>query len=380
MANSFPKVGFLLWGLCIAIACTACTKGNAETASAEKPIAATAAQTTQHSAPETEENAEKAGVYEGSPQHFSEEDIDRFLSHCGDGVASSQKDTGDTHIKYSGTTNKGKTFLSLKSTGYHPHEVFQYVDEERYAIYREYPIYAGEEAYETNAQYSVGWMFTEPKDFSFATAEEAEKTVRTALAALGVTDITLLRTLYIDHNTMEAAGKKLASDPAYAPIGEPQENNGYTLREDWSEADDAYMFSFGIAVENTPLSTRFEIQDTATYTGSKIIVWYSGNGIDFLSVDMPWKIGRLLQEPQKIISSEEALAIVKNQLDGILTYQNVSYYDPFLEYRYKQEKDTWILYPVWTVKVSYQMMTNADTASDVMYRFLCVDARTGEAL
>lgn len=129
------------------------------------------------------------------------------------------------------------------------------------------------------------------------------------------------------------------------------------------------MFSFGIVVENTPLSTHFEIQDTATYTGSKIIVWYSENGIDFLSVDMPWKIGGLVQEPQRIIPSEDALAIVKNQVDGILTYQNVSYYDPFLEYRYKQEKDKWILYPVWTVKVSYQMMANADTASDMSYRF-----------
>lgn len=207
--KQFQKSGFILCGLCIAIVCTACTKGNTETAYTEKSIAATAAQVqnTQHSASETEANTEKAGLYEAEPQHFSDEDINRFLSHCGDSVASSQKDTGDAHMKYSGTTNKGKESLSLKSTGYHPHEVFQYVDEERYAIYREYPIYAGEEAYETNAQYSVGWMFTEPKDFSFATAEEAEKSVRTALAALGVTDITLLRTQYIDHNTMEAAGK-----------------------------------------------------------------------------------------------------------------------------------------------------------------------------
>ena len=219
-------------------------------------------------------------------------------------------------------------------------------------------------------------MFTEPKDFHFATAKDAEDSVRGALAALGVPDITLLRTLYIDHNTMEAAGKRLATDPAYAPIGEPQENNGYPIRDDWSEADDAYMFSFGISVESTTLSTRFEIRDTASYIGSQIIVWYSANGIDFLSVDMPWKVGTIVQEPEKIVSSEEALKVAENQVEGILTYQNISYFEPFLEYQYKQEKDKWILYPVWTVKVSYQMTGSTETS----YSFISVDALTGEEI
>lgn len=219
-------------------------------------------------------------------------------------------------------------------------------------------------------------MFTEPKDFSFASAKDAEKSVRTALDALGVSDISLLRTLYIDHNTMEEAGKILATDPVYAPIGEPKENNGYPIRDDWSEADDAYMFSFGISVESTTLSTRFEIRDTASYVGSQIIVWYSANGIDYLSVDMPWKVGAVVQGPEKIISPEEALQVVKNRVGGILTYQNLSYTEPFLEYQYKQAKEKWLLYPVWTVKVSYQVMESSET----YYSFISVEALTGEEI
>lgn len=320
--------------------------------------------------------ANTAGVYWAEPQRFSKEDINRFLSYCGDSVVDSEETKMDTAVRYSGTTKSRKQFLYLESTGYHPHEVFQYKDDERYNTYSAYPIYSGEESYEANTQYSVGWMFTEPKDFSFATAKDAEKSVRSALAALGVSEITLLRTLYIDHDTMEAAGEILATDPVYAPIGEPQENNGYPIRDDWSEADDAYMFSFGISVESATLSTRFGISDTATYIGSQIIVWYSANGIDFMSVDMPWKVGAIVQEPEKTISSEDALKVVKKQVEGILTYQNICYSDPFLEYQYKQAKDKWVLYPVWTTKVSYQRMEEPDTN----FCFISVDALTGEEL
>lgn len=374
----FKKNILSIVALGIVFLCTACAEGNADTNYSKEmsdgPIAQ--GQGSESGATTIEVPCDYMGIYEAEPQCFSEEDIDRFLSCCEDGVASSQKDTGDTYVRYAGTTSRGKQFLYLESTGYHPHKVFQYIDHERYTTYSAYPIYSGEGLYETNAQYSVGWMFTEPKDFSFATAKDAEEAVRGALAALGVSDITLLRTLYIDHNTMEVAGKRLATDPAYAPIGEPQENNGYSIRDDWSEADDAYMFSFGISVECTTLSTRFEIRDTASYIGSQIIVWYSDDGIDFLSVDMPWKVGTIIQEPEKIVSLEEALKVAENQVEGILTYQNISYFEPFLEYQYKQEKDKWILYPVWTVKVSYQMTGSTETS----YSFISVDALTGEEI
>lgn len=378
MLKFFKKSISFIVALGIVILCTACVKSNEDTNYTEglSDAAIVQEQSNESDTIAIESHSGYAGIYEAEPQHFSDEDINRFLSCCADSITSSQKDTGDTYIRYSGTTKSGKQFLFLEGTGYHPHRVFQYIDQERYNTYSAYPIYSGEYLYETNAQYSVGWMFTEPKDFSFATERDAEESVRAALAALGVSDITLLRTLYIDHETMEAAGKRLATDPVYAPIGEPQENNGYPIRDDWSEADDAYMFSFGIAVESTTLSTRFEIRDTASYIGSQIIVWYSGNGIDFLSVDMPWKVGATIQEPEKTISSEDALNVAKNQVEGILTYQNVSYFYPFLEYQYKQEKDKWVLYPVWTVMFSHQMIESTET----YYSFISVDALTGEEL
>lgn len=381
MKNLLKKI-FCIITASMILSCTACGNANEipiSTEHMESLYESTVGdgQENKGNAAATTIQANTAGVHWAEPMRFSKEDINRFLSHCGDHVIDSEEAENDMAVRYSGTTNSGKQFLCLESTGYHPHEVFQYIDQERYNTYNAYPIYSGEELYETNAQYSVGWMFTEPKDFSFSTAEDAEKSVRSALSALGVSDVTLLRTLYIDHSTMEAAGERLATDPAYAPIGEPRKNNGYPIRDDWTEADDAYMFSFGISVEKTTLSTRFEIRDTATYIGSQIIVWYSANGIDYLSVDMPWKVGAVVQEPEKIISSEDALQVARDQIEGILTYQNISYCDPFLEYQYRQAKDKWILYPVWTIKVSYQMMGGS---ADPIYSFISVDALTGEEL
>lgn len=378
MLSILKKAVSFIAALSIVFFCTACTKGKDDTNCTKElhDISTIRGQDSERSTITSETRSNYMGIYEAEPQRFSDENISQFLSCCDDSIASSQKDIEDTYISYSGATKSEKQFLYLESTGFHPHGVFQYIDQKRYSTYSSYPIYSGEELYETNALYSVGWMFTEPKDFSFASAKDAEKSVRTALDALGVSDISLLRTLYIDHNTMEEAGKILATDPVYAPIGEPKENNGYPIRDDWSEADDAYMFSFGISVESTTLSTRFEIRDTASYVGSQVIVWYSANGIDYLSVDMPWKVGAVVQGPEKIISPEEALQVVKNRVEGILTYQNPSYTEPFLEYQYKQAKEKWLLYPVWTVKVSYQVIGS----SEIYYSFISVDALTGEEI
>lgn len=378
MLSIFKKSISFIVALGIVILCTACVKNNEDSNYTEGLHDATIAQSQSNESSTTviEAHSEYAGIYEAEPQRFSDEDINRFLSYCEDSIADSQEETGSSSIRYWGTTDRGKQFLRLESTGYHPHQVFQYIDPEKYVTYSAYPIYSGEEQYETNAQYTVGWMFTEAKDFSFATSKEAEESVRSALAALGVSDLTLLRTLYIDHNTMEEVGRKLATDPVYAPIGAPQKNNGYPLRDDWSESDDAYMFSFGISVGSTTLSTRFEIRDTATYIGSQIIVWYSANGIDYLSVDMPWKVGKLVQEAAAVVPSQVATDVTKAKMGSILTIQNITYSDACMEYQYQQKGNKWILIPVWTVMSSYQLKDDSTT----IHKFTSVNAITGEEI
>lgn len=375
MLNIFKKGISFIVALCILILCTACVNRNEEKNYTERPSDAAIAQreSNEDGTITVETRSDNVGIYEAELQRFTDEDINRFLSYCGDGIVDSQENIGSTSVRYEGVTNSGKQFLRIESTGYLPHVVFQYMDQKKFDTYSAYPIYSGEEQYENNTEYSVGWMFAEAKDFSFATAKEAEDSVRAALSTLGISDLILLRTLYIDHNIMEAAGKKLATEPQYAPI---EENNGYPIREDWSSADDAYMFSFGISVNGTPLSTRFEVRDTATYIGSQIIVWYSADGIDCLSIDMPWKVGRQVQVDTGVISPQVAVDVAKAKMEGILTIQNPSYSSACLEYQYRQDNNRWILFPVWTVKVTYQFIYDSSEA----YKYISVNALTGEEL
>lgn len=373
----FTKRILFITVICVFTFSSACTNTNEYQESDECEIGSSYAAETMENNRSGEETSNKyASIYTAEPLHFSEESINCFLSYCGDSVIDSQNKIGDSSKRYSGICNSGKQFVCHENTGYHPHTVFQYIDSEKNDRYYTYPIYSGEEQYETNKQYNVGWMFTEARNFDFATAKEAEEYVRTALSFLGCKDLSLFRTLYIDHNIMEEAVKELTTNPIYAPIGNEKENNGYPVLTDWTEADDAYLFSFGITVENTTLSPRFESRETTTYIGSEIIVWYSENGIDFLSVDMPWIVGKEKQKPELLISEQTAMAVVKEKMDSILTFRNIIYDDPALEYQYQQEGNEWILFPVWTIKVSYQHI-----GSDItQYKFVSVDAISGKEL
>lgn len=316
-----------------------------------------------------------AGIYLAEPLHFSEENVAQFLTYCGDQIKDSEMTESKTALMQTGNCISGNTFLCREGTGYHPHTLFQYFDQNKWNKYCVYPIYSGEESYATNKQYTVGWMFEDAKDLSFSAAEESEKYVREALSCLGCTDLTLLRTLYIDHKTMNTAIELLTTDPNYAPVGEEKENNGYPS-DKWTAEDEVYVFSFGIAVGNTYLSPRFEVQETTTYIGSQIIVWYSKDGIDFLSVDMPWTVTGISTEPQKIISEKTAQDVVGEKMSSILTFQNIEVETPVLEYQYRQEGDEWHLLPVWSTMVTYQPAGS----STRQYEFVCVDAISGQEI
>lgn len=319
-----------------------------------------------------------AGVYTGVPKVFSKEEIDAFLNHCGSSISSVEEwDDGDM-MYYNGTCSNGYRFSymrGLEGVNHHPYAEFHY-SAEHAAIYGEYPIYTGEEFYYTNAKYTIGWMFTEPKSFTFATAKDAEASVRDALRVLGLPELTLLRTLYIDHAIMEKAGKLLATDENYAPIIGTEENNGYTLRDDWSEEDDAYIFSFGISVADIPLSYHFQAGDTANYCGTNVVVLYTKYGISNLYVGTPWSVGTEVKEPIPIVPAQAALEVAKEKYSYDLHGKDKRIEEIRLEYQYFQNRDQWLLKPVWSIMVSY---TN-EAASSRYYDFTNVDALTGKEL
>lgn len=324
---------------------------------------------------------EKAGVYFGSPKDFTKEEIESFIKHCGVDIVSVKEWDDGAMVYYNGECTNGYNFgymWGLDGLNNHPYAEFRFYDTKHYMTYYDYPIYSGgEQTYLTNPQYTVGWMFTEPKEFSFATKTEAEATVREALTLLGLSDLTLLRTLYIDHNILEEAGELLTTDEKYAPIGESIENNGYNLRDDWSENDDAYMFNFGMSVSGTPMSYLFDDSgETATYCGTEIIVWYTKNGITFLSVNTPWSVEGEEISPEKIISPYEALEVAKDKYGNILNRKDIEIEEIRLLYKYMQDRDRWLFRPIWTVRISY---LHGDS-DERYYEFMYIDALSGREL
>lgn len=320
-----------------------------------------------------------AGVYAAAPKVFTREEIGAFLACCGESILSEKEWDDGTMAYYSGECTNGYRFgymRGLDGRNDHPYAEFQFFDTSRYMTYFDYPIYTGEENYITNPSYTVGWMFTQPQSFAFATAEDVEAAIRDALATLGLTDLTLLRTLYVGHDTLAEAGTLLATDEAFAPIGEAVENNGYPLREDWSEAEDAYLFSFGIDLAGTPMSFLFDdTGDTATYCGSEVNVWYTQYGITYLRVSTPWAVGeRSTWEP--VVSPESALETAAEKYGYELTMQDKEIQEIRLLYKYIQNRDQWLLRPAWTVRIAYGMPNSQERYCQFMY----IDALTGKEL
>lgn len=321
-----------------------------------------------------------AGVYTASPARLTKERIQEFVRACGNDVTSSKESDDGSMAYYTGECTNGYTFTymyGIEGVNNHPYAEFQYSDTARYRTYYDYPIYVGEEDYVTNPDYSVGWMFTEPKEFAFFLEEKAEQVVRDALAVLGLTDLMLLRTLYIDHNTLAEAGKLLATDERFTPMTGEKENNGYKLRDDWSEEEDAYMFSFAISVDGVPMSYLYdESGATATYCGSEITVWYTKYGITSLHVNTPWVIKEEKSAPEQLVSAQTALEVVKEKYiyDILRTDKKVE--ELRLVYRYAQDRSQWLLRPTWVARVSFSHAEPSVRYCEFMY----IDALTGKEL
>lgn len=318
-----------------------------------------------------------AGIYVGDPKRISKEEIQRFIDACGTKIASSQEINSSDMDYYNGVCENGAVFYAEQDVHNHPYSKFIYRNDEKCKFYQAYPIYTGEEEYLTNTKYTVGWMFSESKVLSFGTATEAEQRIRIALEALGLTDLKLLRTLYCDHQTLDSAMQRITTNEDYSPLGMTAENNGYPVKETWSEEDDAYVFSFGFSVYGVPMSYRyFDSSRTAWYTGSEIVVWYTKDGIVNLVVNTPWQVGRTETSPAPIVSAQTALDVAKAKLECDLIKQDKRIEEIRLEYHYVQDWGRWLLMPVWAVACSSR--SGPDT--DRVYTFVYVDALTGNEL
>lgn len=163
------------------------------------------------------------------------------------------------------------------------------------------------------------YLFTEPKNFSFATEQEAETAVREMLQLLDVGNLELKRTLYLDHEALATAERSELIKGKNAEKGDE-----IPSKESWTEADDAYMFDFNCAYDGIPMLTTTWSSQTEGYAPVNITVRYNRVGITYLVVQGPLNFDQVAEEPASITSAAEALAVAKEVTQNVVSsYERV---------------------------------------------------------
>lgn len=314
-------------------------------------------------------------VYEGHCHVFTREEIDAFLKKIGDGIASIDADElidGD-HL-YAGTCNSGAIFYERYSEEKDtPSIVFSYYKENA-ERYNRYPIYINQEDYDDNSGQRLAYLFEEPKDFSFQTSAEAEAAVRGALAALGMEDLVLNRTLYLSHDQLIQAGEVLQGEDLDSGVGKGGET--YSLIDDWSEQDDCYVFEFFSGIDGIPLTYHSWKKEAISYCGNGITVWYNAEGIASLQIAFPWTPDEVVEEPERVLSAGEALEVARGKLSNVVTGEETVLTKATLQYFYIQDRDRWLLRPVWEFSIRRPSLWG----DGYMFDYVLVDAVTGEEI
>lgn len=319
------------------------------------------------------------GVYRGIPIQFSLADLERFLKNNNDSVIDHEHIVSEIAWLEvdEGTCASGAKYSVQHAMDSFPSSTLYYDNVEACRYYHSYAVYSGEDYFGKNIYAPGDALFLSRKEFAFATPEEAEQAVREALDTLNLGDLVCNRILYVDHDGLRELGETLSTDEMFAPIkGDTKENNGYLVKEDWSEADDCYMFSFGTSVEGTAMSYFYDDRETYNYMACEIIVIYGAEGILYLRIESPWMVGECLQQPRPIIPPEQIFNQVAALYQNILTYEGVSIEQIRLEYQYRRMSDTYELFPVWRATISRK----DPYLNYKIYEYMQFDALTGEEL
>ena len=327
-------------------------------------------------------------VYETERDPFTKEEIQDFLKNQGIELVEEEEKDGprdNTYRVVHGICTDGADYTVAQyrgETGLPIHFGFGRPDAE---LYGKYPIYLSEWDAQTAPELRVHEMFETPKALSFCTVEDAERNVREALEALGLKDLQLVRTLYLDKDTLRKANELVCEDPRFAPISdEPVPFNGYDLRE-WDQREEAYMFGFGIQTDSIPQTVHIrsveEGDRNMTYGGTEVVVWYNRHGIISVSAEAPLLAQKAVGQAHKLCDQKIAVKAAQDEVDRIQENNKEvtpKLEAPQLEYGCVKENGSFFLKPMW--RVSYSLTSKLETGDHVTHHQVFVDAVTGENL
>lgn len=314
-------------------------------------------------------------IYEATPRLLTEDQINDFLAANSDSITewtntyNPERITGYTGI----TALDGKFRHGVYTVGLYPSSLSYYnARNERWGNCH---IYGGQQHYDDNAHYVFAHLFVEPIDFDFATAQEAESEVRELLSILSLDDLILNRTLYIDHKILANEVTPILQTEEW----QSEDKSGFIpTYDDWSEADDGYIFEFFVGVDGCPMLYQSILTDTLPYQGASVEVWYQASGIVALYVQgSPWIIGDSVDTMAHCIPATEALTTARVRLENTRSYTNTVVDKISGQYMYVIDGDRFLLRPVWVV---YAKSASIFYPEKSFTKYVVIDAITGDEL
>ena len=87
----------------------------------------------------------------------------------------------------------------------------------------------------------------------------------------------------------------------------------------------------------------------------------------------------MAETPERIIPAAEALEVVKEKISGVIMTEDRVVSRVSLRYQYMQDRDRWVLRPVWEVTVIRMDVMDYGFPYDE-YSYTLVDAVTGKEI
>ena len=319
-------------------------------------------------------------VYVAEFPEFTKENVDPLLAFLGDEVVSVLNEFTENQMYYYRveTKNGGDLIVHVNHDVNNKDGGFSYLIPEFDQCYNIADGYQRTKSGPASSEESTMQLYTEPKVFSFATEQQAEEEVRKAFATIGLTDLVLENTLYLDHAVLEAyeAENMAKWQEEYKELGMT-----YTPKDAWTEEDDCYEFTFCCGVDGVPMIQENLLTPISSISSCFIGARCNSHGIVRLGASSSWKVGEVASTPERIVSALEAMETVKEKLNGVYLGHDVVVEEIALRYMPIQDKDRWLLTPVWEVlicekDVYYQW---ADVTVDER-SYIHIDSLTGKEI
>ena len=334
-------------------------------------------------------------IYEVALAAPTQDGIEAFLNEVGDPARKINVSDCDGSQQISAETSNGTFMLnrnfSQKYTGFS-----FYYDTEMDSWYKsEYVLNYYDTNGEDNAHRSGNKVFfhnadryQEPKEFAFASVESAEETVRQKLELLDIHNLLLSRVLFLDHSIMAqvenetnaAAQAALENGEEIFPKGPDGEYLVGELKGQWTEADDCYMFVFTGGTDGIPTARCEKMDKTTFFVPTTVIVRINASGITYINTINPWNVIEQVQQPDEILSAQQALVRGKEIVQDILVKEDQVITRLSLRYYNVQDGQRWLFTPVWEITVCRKDVVDYYPEPKDLYYYVLIDAITGDEI